>query len=433
MKRPSESGFVSNQVAQRAAWLVRLRWLAAYGQLLTVLVTWLVFAVHTAWGPLLALIAVTGGTNVALATWTRRPRARGPMASENQELAVLAAVLAWDILTLTAMLALTGGARNPFATFYLVNLALAAVLLPQRWSLLLAVITAVAYGLILRWSVPLPIDERLTRWGMWVAFATSSIIVVYFVGRLTDQLRHTERLLRRSEASRHRQEKLEALGTLAGGAAHELATPLSTIALAASELERAGADTRLPESMRLDVQLIRDEVRQCSQILNRLRGGAGQPPVERAAIITAGDLITRVVQPLRDADRLEIHWATGAAHRSLEAPVESLAQALRAVVTNAVDASPPHCRVRLNLETTDDGVLIAVRDEGPGMTSEVAARVGEPFFTTKPPGEGMGLGLFFARSVIERVHGTIEFSEPRSNGPDTDGFVVRVWLPTCPD
>jgi two-component system sensor histidine kinase RegB len=250
--------------------------------------------------------------------------------------------------------------------------------------------------------------------------------------RITAALAERERELTEARGLAARQERLASLATKAAGAAHELSTPLGTVALAAKELERALVKT--DADLAADARLIREQVGRCRSILEQMAQGAGTVG-ESVTPCTVGELIGETLVGIRDAPRVLNEIPEDVAQATLRLPPRAVTQALRSLVTNAQDASPSNAAVVITGRfepdsgegATSGGEVLAVtiRDRGPGISSELMQRIGEPFFTTKPPGRGMGLGLFLARAVIEGVGGTLEIDSPPGGGTE-----VRVRLPS---
>jgi two-component system sensor histidine kinase RegB len=238
---------------------------------------------------------------------------------------------------------------------------------------------------------------------MWVAFGVAAVFIETFVTRVS-------RELGRARAVAQRNERLASLATLATGAAHELATPLSTIAVVARELERG-----LDGAPLADVRLIRSEVDRCREILTGLAADAGATTGEGFVAVRARELLEAAQSGLKAAVPIRLA-AADAAELELYLPVRAAAQALRGVLKNAQQASPPGAPVEVRARPRGDALEITVEDRGAGMSPEVASRAGEPFYTTKAPGEGMGLGLFLTRVVLERLGGSIAVHSARGRG-----------------
>ena len=252
-------------------------------------------------------------------------------------------------------------------------------------------------------------------------------MITYFVTRVTGELNHRNDELRAAEQRRAQSEKLESLGTLAAGAAHELASPLSTIAVVAKELERRLQDSPEQATLLSDARLIRSELDHCRAILDRMAGHAGQAVGEQVTAVPVAKFLDDVIGGVRRQDRVRRRVDDDVGEVEIAIPRESLAQAVRGLVQNALDATDPEGEVDVQAARAESRLLISVVDHGPGMDPETLARVGEPFYTTKEPGKGMGLGVFLARSVIERLGGTVRL-ETTPGG----GVTARVHLPLPP-
>ena len=258
---------------------------------------------------------------------------------------------------------------------------------------------------------------------MWVALGVASAFVVYFLRRITGALAERESELSEARGLAARQERLASLATMAAGAAHELSTPLGTVALAAKELERALTKAADPE-LAADARLIREQVGRCRAILEQMQQGAGTVG-ENVTPCTVGELLDETMVGIRDAPTVHRDVPTELVKSPLRLPPRAVSQALRSLVTNAQDASPPNTTVVVVVRRKGGTLTVSIRDRGAGIPSEVLARIGEPFFTTKAPGRGMGLGLFLARAVIEGVGGTLQIDSGAGGGTE-----VSVTLPT---
>ncbi len=404
-------------------WLVRLRWVAVIA---LAMAAW---AAHTFWrlrlptGSLVALLAALAVTNAALSFQLQSPAPRR---------IVVGGALLVDAGLLTGILYLVGGPLNPFSIVYLVGITVAAVSLGHRWAIALGVVSNIAYGFTFFYHRPLEfIDPSLSGRvltlhlsGMWVAFAAATVLIAYFVGRVSEALAERERELTDARAASAKSERLAALFALGAGAAHELATPLSTISTAAGELERAmrlGFDGRAsaePEYIRI----IRAEVERCTNVLDQLSGRASAASAAESRVVLdrlVDDLRYRLGESL--SQRLDVSLSSNA--RPIDMPVEPLRQALIALLRNAFDASGPHQRVTLRVDQ-HDGVRVEVIDRGRGMDESEAARAGEPFFSTKPAGGGLGLGLFLVRAFVDQMGGTL-----RLRSVPGEGTSVTLQLP----
>jgi two-component system sensor histidine kinase RegB len=403
------------------AFLSRLRWGAAAGQLLVILVVRYGLGTALPIAPLCAVVTLELAFNAwcALRLGKHLPfssSAPAPIAELHVTLSV-----GVDLLLFSALLYLTGGPANPFSFLYLIHIALAALVLPPRTSYAL-VAAALGCSLLLFWfNLPLPHDHAHHMheygWhlrGMWVAFGLAAGCIVYFMQRVLRELRGIEDQLAASRERETRSEAVAALAMLSAGAAHELASPLSTIALASGELLR-----RLPEgegsaALRDDVLLIRGQVERCRTILEQLAAEAGQAQSSSFGEHTWQAIVEPSLSGL-DSSRVHVQPPAGESPL-LRGSLGALAQALRNLLNNALEASAPEGAVTLLVSQGPGELSFAIQDEGPGMSPEVLARATEPFFTTKPRGRGMGLGLFLAQSVAEQLGGRLELSSERGRG-----------------
>lgn len=423
-----------------AIWFLQLRWVAVAGQLVTMAVV--------AWGmhielpvlELLILVGITATTNVVFGFWLRQLRRAGLQRSERLPTdQFVSGLMLTDILVLTGMLFMSAGIANPFALFYFVNIAVAGAIVTPTWAWAVWMTTVAGVTLLLIRSMPIDAlssnlqaasGDGATIWtipklGFLVSFATCSGVITYFITVLTGELRQRESALQDAEDARVRNRQLEGLATLAAGAAHELASPLTTIAVVAKELSRALEKHNAPEATKQDVVLIRSELDQCRLILDRMTSAAGEAAGERFRSITLDELMAETLLGLRQPERVKILRAQEAeAIRNL-LPVQATSQALRNLLQNALDASPPGAGIEVTANATESNWHIRVVDQGHGMVPAVLKRIGEPFFTTKEPGRGMGLGLYLTQNVIRRLNGSLDFkSQPGV------GTTAEINLPT---
>jgi two-component system sensor histidine kinase RegB len=403
-------------------WLARLRWAETAGQAATVLVGQFLLEGALPMAPLFAVIAVGLVSNLLIELHffgDRRSREIARPVHERQ----IALVMMLDIAVLTGLLYFTGGPNNPFAFLYVVQIALATVLVQARWTWMLVGLSFVGFGILLIANQPLAIPDGQRVVGTWVALGVASAFVVYFLRRITGALAERDAELTFARGLAARQERLASLATMAAGAAHELSTPLGTVALAAKELERALTRTGDPE-LAADARLIREQVGRCRTILEQMAQGAGTVG-EGVTACTIGSLLDEALVGVRDAPAVHRDVPAAIVDTALRLPPHAVSQALRSLITNAQDASPAGNAVVIAARCERATLELVIRDRGAGMPSEILERIGEPFYTTKPPGRGMGLGLFLARAVIEAVGGTLQIDSTAGTGTE-----VRVLLPT---
>lgn len=330
-----------------------------------------------------------------------------------------------DVLILAALLHFTGGSTNPFVSLFLVPLTLAAAALPGRYTWAIAASALVCYSLLMVWYVPLPHEHgenfNLHVLGMWFGFGLSAVLISYFAVKMNATLRERERALARAREDRLRSERLVALGTLAAGAAHELGTPLATMAVLSKELETDCA--ALPNAAE-QLSILRGQIDRCKQILASLAVSAGQARAEAGRPHALDQYLAQLVAQWhnqRSGVDLRQQWqGTQPAPRIIVD--QTLSHAITNILNNAADASERE--VEISGRWNERELCLEISDHGEGVNETVAKHAGEPFFTTKPPGRGLGLGLFLAKSTIQRLGGSVVLSN-RAEG----GACVRIVLP----
>jgi two-component system sensor histidine kinase RegB len=366
-------------------------------------------------GPLVGLLAALAATNAALAFQLRSPAPRRT---------VIGGALLLDACLLTGVLYLVGGPLNPFSIVYLVGITMGAVALGHRWAVALAVVSNLAYGLTFAYNRPFEFTDparssgilALHLYGMWVALAAAAGLIAHFVSRIAEALEQRERELTASRAAAARSERLAALFALGAGAAHELATPLSTIRTAAIELERTiGSHPDMPSSLGSYVAVMRHEVDRCTTVLDGLSGRASAASAADMMGVPLSALVKDIKARLgeRLAPRLDVTLPS--VPLAVTAPAEPLCQVVVALVRNAFDASSPGQRVTLRVDQ-QPALRVEVTDRGRGMTPDESARAGDPFFTTKAPGAGLGLGLFLARAFADQMGGSLQWRSTPGQG-----------------
>jgi two-component system sensor histidine kinase RegB len=402
-------------------WIVRLRWGAVAGQILTILLAGRFLKQPL---PIPAMLSVCGALalgNMAVQLWLQHG---GRPTDRAAGLNLLA-----DIAALTALLALSGGASNPFAVLYLVHITIGAVILPARWSVLLAAGSVMAYSALhLLPATPLALEGNARLWeerGRWVAFLVAAAFICIFSLRMSQSLRRREQELGLARSDAEAAERLAALGAVAGGTAHELNTPLGTIAILAGEL----AD-QLEGERRIEAEEIRRQVKRCKEIIGNMlapRGGADVEEAKEFEIAPVLDAAVRRWQQGRPGPQPQLAVAPGVERARVHLPVHAFEQAIANLLDNAADAtgSRPVRELRVSLTRHDGEIHLGVEDNGVGVPEPLLRRLGEPFFTTKEPGRGTGLGLYLARHVVEREGGEMRVES-------TEGRGTRVTL-TIPE
>ncbi len=403
-------------------WLVRLRWLTIGGQLAAAAIAQEVVETDVVWWWVSALVGIAIVSNL----WLSRA-ARLETRSEERGNRVMGWVLVQDTVMLTGVLLASGASANPFTILYLVYIVLAALVLDARWTGWLTLLSAVGFGCLFL----MPVHESEMHHhghaqgysshlvGMWIAFAVTAAIVAYFVRMISITLESQRTqigvLRERAAATRH----LASLTTLAAGAAHELRTPLATIALAAHELGAAWRRLAIPAADTQrgldDLQLIEAEVERCQDILWAMRPGfdeefasSGARPQEILDEVLRGSSATDTPVAVRvQGDVPDVQLAVG---------IAPAARAVSQLIVNAVDACSNGGEVKLGVVVVGDAVVFVVEDNGDGMSADVLQQATTPFFTTKRPGEGMGLGLFLVQAFALSFGGELRIESTAGSG-----------------
>jgi two-component system sensor histidine kinase RegB len=402
------------------SWLVAVRWVSVGAASAAVIVGDRVLGIAPSWILAAALIGTAAASNIWLA-WTTR-RAQPPALLPGLLVAVDVVILSWLLMD-------AGGLLNPVSIFFVVYIVLAALVLGTAWAWMIALLAVGGYGtLFFAPHEELAVAGAMhpeVRWhfaGMWWAFAATALLVAGLVGRLATSVARRDRALADMRERTTRSARLAGLATLAAGAAHELSTPLGTIAVTAGELERGlGA---VPPAVTADLTLIQNEVRRCRVLLDKLAVRAGQPLGERLHATTLAAVAREISAALAAAERPRLDIIVPDAF-AVTWPTEALVAALVNLVRNGLQASAPSERVALEAAADGHGwVRLTIVDHGSGMSADELSRLGEPFFTTRSEGEGMGLGVFVSRATIEQLGGSIAFESVPGRGT-----TVRIRLP----
>jgi two-component system, sensor histidine kinase RegB len=391
--------------------LVNLRSLAVAAQLLTLLVVWKILELDLEWLPMLAGITTLAAINGFTMLRLRNSR---PVADLE-----LFAQLSIDVFVLSVLLYYAGGSTNPFVSLYLLPLVIAAATLPARYTWCMAALTTACYSWLMVYHVPLPHaamdmgnDFNTHVMGMWSGFVISAVVVAYFVVKMAQAVRSRDELLVQVREEILRNERIVALGTQAAGAAHELGTPLSTMAVVIGELQHDCLDDQLSDSL----TLLDEQVRGCRRILDKMMLSAQDSGT--VTLQGADKLVAEVLdewQLLRPAAHYRYAPPIWAAAPLISVDV-TLRAALMNLLNNAADASPE----AIEIITRQDGTnfILQIHDYGAGLSQEVAQKAGSAFFTTKTGGRG--LGLFLANATIERMGGTVRLYNREEGGATTE-------------
>ncbi|HET9904150.1 MAG TPA: ActS/PrrB/RegB family redox-sensitive histidine kinase [Xanthobacteraceae bacterium] len=404
--------------------LVRLRWLALTGQTGAVLVVHFGLDFKLPLWPCLTVIGVSAWVNLALML---RDRMSPRIAPERA-----AWVLAFDLTQQAMLLYLTGGLQNPFAFLFLAPVLVSAMALPPRHTLLLGALAITWATALLFFHEPLPwasndplILPPLYMAAIWLCIVLALGYIGVYAWQIAEGQRSLSDALAATELVLAREQHLSQLDGLAAAAAHELATPLSTIAVIAKELER----TLPPDAPYSDdIRLLRSQAQRCREILGKLTElSTGDTPFARTPLTA---LIEEVVAPHRNFG-IDIDLLLPEDPRDEPTVLRnpSLLYGLGNLVENAVDFAEK--RVEIAVRWTPREVAITIADDGPGFSPEIRDRLGEPYLTTRgarrpatdDEPSGLGLGFFIAKTLLERSGATLAFANRKA--PE-HGAVVRV-------
>lgn len=403
--------------------LVRLRWLAISGQSLAVAGVHFGLGFVLPFGWCFAVIAVSAWLNIAL-------RILFPL-SHRLTAGAATALLAFDIIQLAALLYLTGGLQNPFSILFLAPVMISATALPPQRTLLLGMLGVVlATGLSFA-HLPLPwagegrpVLPPYYQAGNWIALVLGLGFTGIYAWRVAKEGRDLSDALTATELVLAREQHLSQLDGLAAAAAHELGTPLATIALVARELSRlAPAEGEMAE----DIALLREQVERCRGILGKLtslQDDDGGPLDELSLRL----LIEEAAGPQRPFGMPFEITMLGEKPEPVCRRNPGMIYGLGNIVDNAVDFA--RAAVTITARWDDNLVTLIIADDGPGFPSDVLMRAGEPYLThgagENRAGGGLGLGLFIAKTLLERGGASIEFSNLPA---PANGASIRISWP----
>ena len=410
----------------RTRTLITLRWLAIAGQTIVVLFTGMVLKYPIPYGECLSLVALSAWFNLALALSPLGRRTAQPWEAAGQ--------LSFDVLQLGGLLFFTGGVVNPFALLLIAPVTLGAATLPSRQAVGVgALALAVTLGVAI-WALPMP----------WAAGESLELPLMYKIGcclavmsgicftggyayQAANEAARMELALNVTETVLAREQRLSALGALAASAAHELGTPLATIAVVAKEMAREAPEGPLRD----DAWLLVAQAQRCRDILRRLAEtpDAGDAMHERMSLL---QFVREVVEPYAEAHAVQVE-AVVTGPPGMPAPDlwrrPEVLHAMTSIVENAFDFARNEILVTARFDASS--IAVEVRDDGPGFTAEVLARLGEPYVTSRPGAEGsrtghigMGLGFFIAKTLLERTGAVVSFRNGRRGG----AIVTARWL-----
>jgi len=415
--------------------LVRLRWLAVIGQSIAIFAVHFMLGFKVPLGPCLAIIALSAWLNIFL---TLRWRGGQRLASRPAGL-----LLGYDVLQLASLLYLTGGMENPFAFLFLVPVTVSATSLPIPWTLGLALLAFGCSSILAVIHNPLPWAQNQTFSlpptyiaGMWTALMCVTVFSAIYARRIAEEARLMSSALSATEMVLAREQRLSALDGLAAAAAHELGTPLATIALVAKELKR-----EIPKSSPHieDIDLLISQAARCREILKRL-AVPEQLSDDVYQQVSLHAMIEDLVAPLRGSDVTITIDAEASDDKKLSPePVflrnPAITYGVGNILENAIDFAVSSVEVKARWNSNQ--VTLTVVDDGPGFDQTIFDQLGDPFVTTRPgygadvqpePGQhdGMGLGLFIAKTLLERSGATVSLANRKQ---PLQGATIQITWP----
>jgi two-component system sensor histidine kinase RegB len=405
--------------------IVRLRWLAIAGQSAAVVMTYAGFGFDLPFGLCFVAILLSACLNIGL-------RLRFPV-NHRLEDGQTSILLAYDVLQLSALLYLTGGLTNPFSMLFLAPVMISATSLSPPRTLGLALLTVAAATVLALQHRPLPwypgtqlAFPFLYTGGIWIAVVLGTAFIGVYASLVAEEARRLSDALAATELVLAREQHLSQLDGYAAAAAHELGTPLATITLVVKELASMVSAGPLGE----DIALLTQEVARCRAILGKLASlGNGEPhPVDD---MTLGLLIEEVVGPQRNFGVNVVVERDGEGPEPVCRRNPGMLYGLGNLIENAVDFA--RLEVHIKASWTPDSLSIVIADDGPGFPADILLQIGEPYVTSRgldrrakfDEDAGLGLGLFIAKTLLERsgaVLATCNAVSPRSGA-----IVTLTW------
>lgn len=398
--------------------LIQLRWIAVVGQIITISYVQAGLGISLPLAPMSAVLAALVALNIASLARVRRPASISDV--------VLLTTLMLDVVALTAQLYLSGGATNPFAFLYLLQVTLAAVLLDVRSTAAVVAAACISLAALTKFYRPLAIpgDEDLFKLhitGSLICFALDAALVVVLVMQITRNLRERDARLAALKQHAAEEDHIVRMGLLASGAAHELGTPLSSVSVILGDWRHMPPIATNPELSR-DVAEMQAAVQRCKSVLSNILLAAGEARGEVPRVTTVNDFLDAIVRDWRVARSATTLFYENAFGADVAIVADSaLQQVIFNVLDNAFEASPGW--IGFMARRNGDMLELQVRDVGPGFKPEMLEQFGKPYQSSKGR-LGGGLGLFLVVNAVRKFGGSVTASN-RSGG----GAVVSISLP----
>jgi len=404
--------------------ILRLRWLAALGQLAAVFIVAQGLEFDVPVVPCIAIIGLSALLNLALQI------AFNPM--QRLEPVYAAGLLALNIVELAGLLFFTGGLENPFSFLFLAPVLISATALPVRLTIALGVLAIACASALVFFHQPLPWDSDeplvlppIYLFGVWLSILLAIGVTSLYAFQVTEEARQLSDALAATELVLAREQHLTQLDGLAAAAAHELGTPLSTIFLISRELEKTVHESHLAG----DLKMLREQAQRCREILGKITQlSSTGAPFDRMKLST---LIEETVAPHRDFDvTIKVRLAVAATREPVGARNPAILYGVGNILENAVDFA--HQTVEVNAWWNAETVEILISDDGPGIAPDMLKRIGEPYLSRRRSADeaqsgrsGLGLGVFIARTLLERTGAKVSFGN--RTFPDHGAVVQIAW------
>lgn len=328
--------------------------------------------------------------------------------------------LAFDLVHLAALLFMTGGLANPFAVLMLVPTTVSATMLARHTTygliaLSMVLLTGIAFTPYpLPWQGVPPTVQPLFMLALWISLCFTLVFLAVYMARVGREGRLRARALVATQFALEQEQKLAALGALAAAAAHELGTPMGTIMLVAKDLLNSWSGDQMTRG---DLQLIVDEISRCRDILSELREHKQPGKDQHFISMPVSAVLHEAAAPHENRGiLLKFDIQPTADFEIVRAP--EMIHSIRSIVENAVGFAKT--QVTISASTTEDDLFVTIEDDGPGFDPHILRRIGEPYVTTRHPKPGrdggLGLGLFIAKSLLERVGASLSFKTAASGG-----------------
>lgn len=400
--------------------LIQLRWIAVIGQIFTIEVAY--YTLHLAL-PVQEMLLVVGC--LAIFNVVSMLRWRTGRGVRNVELFLALLV---DVAVLTVQLYLSGGASNPFVFLYLLQIAVGAMLLRGGYIWTIVLVTTACFVALVEYHIPLPMAHDVERGlaspyvlGLLVCFALNAILLVVFITRIARTLRERDARLAAARQRATEEEHVVRMGLLASGAAHELGTPLATMAVILGDWRREPTLAR-DKVLQEEIAEMQVQVQRCKTIVSGILLSAGETRGEASTETTICEFLDSLAHTWRSTRYVPTFlYKNRIAEDSPMVSDATLQQMVFNVLDNARDASPHW--VALAAEQTQDALVITVTDDGPGFSRDILAQLGKPYQSSKGR-PGGGLGLFLAMNVARTLGGSVQ-AVNRSEG----GALVTISLP----